>query len=195
MLKEVREQLIDSPKGRDPEKVLEKARPISSKKTQLRLSLSKEFDSRLSFKKSLLISLISFLGSKVLHMLFACIYHRYKHKHRETPLWCGLFCTRSAFVPGREEKIKRTVSLSTLADERKATSDIALNAAGHGMKRTASKISMVSSGSNNFSRFKQFQCHSYNTVQQEGGIYVHAPSPPSQAHVMTAKASPGQHPG
>ena len=91
MLKEVREHLIDSPKMRDPEKLLEIARPISSKMTQLRPSFSKEFDSHLSIKNSPLMSLISFLASMVLHMLFVCIYHRYKPKHRETPLWCGLF--------------------------------------------------------------------------------------------------------
>ena len=195
MLKEVREHLIDSPKMRDPEKLLEIARPISSQMIQLRPSLSKEFDSHLSIKNSLLMSLISFLGSMVLHMLFVCIYHRYKHEHRETPLWCGLLCPKSSLVPGREEKIKRTIFLSTLADERETTSDFALNAAGHGMERTASEISMGSSGSNPFSLVKQIQCPSYDTVQQECVIYVHAPSPPSQAHVMTAMAPPGEHAG
>ena len=195
LLKEVREHLIDSPKMRDPEKLLEIARPISSKMTQLRPSLSKEFDSHLSIKNSLLMSLISFLGSMVLHMVFVCIYHRYKHKHRETPLWCGLFCPKNSLVPGREEKIKRTISLSTLTDERETTSDIALNAAGHGMKRNASEISMISSGSNKFPAVKHIQCLSYDTVQQEGVIYVQAPSPPSQANVTTAMAPPGQHPG
>ena len=62
------------------------------------------------------MSLLSFLGSMVLYMFFVCMYHRYKHKHRETPLWCGLFCPKSSLVPGREDKIKRTYSLSTLTD-------------------------------------------------------------------------------
>ena len=185
MLKEVREHLIDSPKMRDPAKLLEIARSISSKMTQLRPSLSKEFDSHLSIKNSLLMSLISFLGSMVLHMLFLCIYHRYKHQHRETPLWCGLFCPKNSLVPGREEKIKRTISLSTLTDEKEATSDTALNAAGHGIKRTASEISIVSSGSHKFPAVKHIQCPSYDTLQQEGVIYVQAPS---QANVMTAMA-------
>ena len=61
-----------------PEKFLEIARPINSKMTQLRPSPSKEFDSLLSIKSSVLMSLISFLGSMVLHVLFVCIYHRYK---------------------------------------------------------------------------------------------------------------------
>ena len=115
MLKEVREHLIDSPKMRDPEKLLEIARPISSKMTQLRPSLSKEFDSHLSIKNSLLMSLISFLGSMVLHMLFLCIYHHYKHKHRETPLRCGLFCPKKSLVPGREEK-NQTYNFSVNVD-------------------------------------------------------------------------------
>ena len=131
----------------------------------------------------------------VLHMLFVCIYHRYKHKQRKKPLWCGLFCPRNSLVPGREEKIKRAISLSTLTDDREPTSDTALNAAGHGVKRTASEISMVSSGSNKFPAVKHIQCPSYDTVQQGSVIYVQAPSTPSQANVMTAMAPPGQHPG
>ena len=69
MLKEVREHLFDSPKMRDSEKLLEIARPISSKMTQLRPSLSEEFDSHLSTKNSLLMSLISVLGSMVRFIL------------------------------------------------------------------------------------------------------------------------------
>ena len=70
MLKKVQELLIDSPKMRDPEKLWKIARPVSSKMTQLRPSLSEEFDSHLSIKNSLLMSLISFLGSTVLLKLF-----------------------------------------------------------------------------------------------------------------------------
>ena len=191
ILKEVRENLLDSPKMRDPEKLLEIACPVSPKMTQLRPSLSEEFDSHLYIKNSLLMSLISFLGSLVLHMLFVCIYHRYKHKHRETPLWCGLFCPKISLVHGGDEKIKRIASLSTLADARETTSDTELNPTGHGMKRTASKISIVSSGSSKFPTVKPIQCPSYDTVEQEGVIYVQAPSQPSRTHVMTAMAPPG----
>ena len=42
MLKEVRETLLDSPKVRDPKKLLEIARPITTKMTQLRPSLSRD---------------------------------------------------------------------------------------------------------------------------------------------------------
>ena len=89
MLKQVRESLL--------EKRLEIARPISSKMTQLQPSLTKEFESHLSVKHSLLMSLISFLGSMSLHLLFVCIYHRYKHKHhRLTP-----FVVVRSFLPER----------------------------------------------------------------------------------------------
>ena len=111
MLKEIREILLDRPKMRDLDELLEIARRISLKMAQLRRSLSKEFDSHLSIKNSLFMSLISLSGSMVLHMRFVCIYHRYKHKHRVTLLWCGLFCAKNSLVPGREE-IKRTVSFS-----------------------------------------------------------------------------------
>ena len=50
---------------------------------------------------------------------------------------------------------------------------------------------MVSSGSNNFLAVKHIQSPSYDTVQQEGVIYVQAPSPPSQANIMTAMVQPG----
>ena len=164
MLKEVRENLPDSPKMGDPDQVLEIARPISLKISQLRPSLSKVFDSHWSIKNSLLMSLMSFLGSMVLHMFFVCIYHRFKHKHREPTLWCCLFCPKNSLVPGREENIKRTVSLSTLADARETTSDIELTTTGHGMKPTASEFSMVGSGSNKFRIANQIQCPSYDTV-------------------------------
>ena len=82
-----------------------------------------------------------------------------------------------------------------MTDERETSWDTALNAAGHGTKRTASEINMVSSGINKFPAVKNIQCPSYDTVQQEGVTYVQAPSPSSQAHVMTATAPPGQHPG
>ena len=58
---------------------------------------------------------MSFLGLMILQMLFVSIYP-YKRKHRETPSYCGLFAQKNSPVPGREEYIKRTASMSTLAD-------------------------------------------------------------------------------
>ena len=92
LLKEVRERLLESPKMSYPKKLLHIAHPITSKMTQLRPSLSKEFDSHLSVKHSLIKSLISMTGSLLLHVRVVWLYHRYKHRHPNTPLWCGLFC-------------------------------------------------------------------------------------------------------
>ena len=111
MLKEVRETLLDSPKMRDPKKLLEIARPITTKMTQLRPSLTKEFESHLSIKHSLLMSLISFVGSMVLHVIVVWIYHRYKHRNPSTPLWCGLFCpkrSQGAIDPAPEYESQMT---------------------------------------------------------------------------------------
>ena len=63
--------------------------------TQLRPSLSKEFESQLSIDLSLIMSLISFLGSMLLHVIVVWLYRRYKHRHPTIPLWCGLFCPRT----------------------------------------------------------------------------------------------------
>ena len=92
----MRETLLDSPKMRDPKKLLEIARPITTKMTQLRPSLSREFDSHLSIRHSLVMSLISFAGSMLLHVIVVWIYHRYKHRHNATPIWCRLFCPKKS---------------------------------------------------------------------------------------------------
>ena len=81
MLKEIRETLLDSPK-----KLLDTARPITTTMTQLRPSLSRQFDSRLPLRHSLVMSLISFAGSMLLRVIVVWIYHRYKHRNSVTPL-------------------------------------------------------------------------------------------------------------
>ena len=108
MLKEVRETLLDSPKMRDPKKLLEIARSITKKLTQLRPSLSREFDSHLSIRHSLVMSLISIAGSMLLHVIVVWIYHRYKHRHNATPLWCGLFCPKSSRTAVEPEQSSET---------------------------------------------------------------------------------------
>ena len=60
---------------RDPKKRLEKARPITTKLTQLRPSLSREVDSHNSIRHSLVMSLISFAGSMLFHVIVVWIYH------------------------------------------------------------------------------------------------------------------------
>ena len=154
MLKEVRETLLDSPKMRDPKKLLEIARPITAKMTQLRPSLSREFDSHLSIGHSLVMSLISFAGSMLLHVIVVWIYHRYKHRNNATPLRCGLLCpkkSRTAVEPEQSNEtqlsvvdtapreysqLARTISLS-----QQTLNKIATDAATETLKRTMSHAS------------------------------------------------------
>ena len=107
MLKEVGETLLDSPKMREPKKLLEIARPLGTKMTQLRPSLSREFDSHLSVRHCLVMSLISFAGSMLLHVIVVWIYHRYKHRNNATPL-CGLFCPKTSRTAVEPEQSKET---------------------------------------------------------------------------------------
>ena len=108
MLKEVLETLLDGPKMRDPKKLLEIARPITTKMRQLRPSLSKEFDSHLSIRHSLMMSLISFAGSMMLHVIVVGIYHRYKHRNNATPLWCDLFGPKKSRTAVETEQSNET---------------------------------------------------------------------------------------
>ena len=108
MIKEVRETLLDSPKMRERKKLLEIARPITTKMTQLRPSLSREFDSHLSIRNSLVMRLISFAGSMLLHVIVVLIYHRYKHRNNATPLWCGLFCLKNSRTAVEPEQSNET---------------------------------------------------------------------------------------
>ena len=108
----MRETRLDSPKMRDPKKLLEIARPITTKMTQLRPSLSREFDSHLSIRHSLVMSVISFAGSMLLHVVVVWIYHRYKHRNNATPIWCGLFCPKkSGTAVGPEQSNETQLSV------------------------------------------------------------------------------------
>ena len=44
----------------------------------------------------------------LVHVIVVWLYHRYKHRHPTTPLWCGLFCPRTP-------KQTRTISCSEAA--------------------------------------------------------------------------------
>ena len=154
MLKEVRETLLDSPKLRDPKNLLEIARPITTKMTQLRPTLSREFDSHLSIRHSLVMSLISFAGSMLLHVIFVWIYHRYKHCNNATPLWCGLFClkkSRTAVEPEQSNETQLPVVgtapreysqlARTISFSQQTLNKIATDAATETIKRTMSHAS------------------------------------------------------
>ena len=80
--------------------------------TQLHPSLSREFDSHLSIRHSLVMSLISFAGSMLLHVIVVWIYHRYKPRNNETPLCCGLFFrkkSRTAVEPEQSAETQLSV--------------------------------------------------------------------------------------
>ena len=122
--------------------------------TQLRPSLSKDFDSHLSIRHSLVMSFLTFAGSMFLHVIVVWIYHRYKHRNNETPLWCGLFCqkkSRTAVEPEQSNEtqlsvidtapreysqLARTISLSL-----QTLNKIATDAATETLKRTMSHAS------------------------------------------------------
>ena len=61
---------------RQSKKIVNIARPTASKMTQLRSSLSKEIETRLSIKLFLIMRLISFTGSMLLHVN-VWLYQRY----------------------------------------------------------------------------------------------------------------------
>ena len=121
---------------------------------QLRPSLSRDLDSHLSIRHSLVMSLISFAGSMLPHVIVVWIYHRYKHRHNATPLWCGLFCpkkSRTAVEPEQSHetqlsvvdtapheysRLARTISLS-----QQTLNKIATDAATETLKRTMSHTS------------------------------------------------------
>ena len=103
------------------------------------------------------MSLISFAGSMLLHVIVVWIYHRYKHRNNATPLWCGLFCpkkSRTAVEPEQSNgtqlsvvdtapreysqlaRLARTISLS-----QQTLNQIATDAATETLKRTMSHAS------------------------------------------------------
>ena len=195
MLKEVRENLLESPKLRDPEKLLDIARPITSKMTQLRPSLSKEFESHLSIKHSLLMSLISFIGSMILHILFVFIYHRYKHKHSHTPLWCGLFCPKNSLVPGREERIPRSASATTVSGEHTLAQEFVKHASRQALNRTASYRSLTAEAEQAFQSNKGTLLPPYAVSQDANDAYGTAHCPPDPRQARTATFTPAQTTG
>ena len=95
------------------------------------------------------MSLISFAGSMLLHVIVVWIYHRYKHRNNATPLWCRFFCpkkSRTAVEPEQSietqlsvvdtapceySQLARTISLS-----QQTLNKIATEAATETLKRT-----------------------------------------------------------
>ena len=86
VLHECHERYLESAKKRDPKKV------------------------------KLIMSLIQFTGSALLHVFVVWLYHRYKHPHPTTALRCGLFCpkkpkaTRRSSCPEGDPEISDALS-------------------------------------------------------------------------------------
>ena len=170
ILEEVCETLLDSPKMRDPNKLLDIARPITTKRTQLRPSLPTEIDSHLSTQRSLVMGLKSFAGSMLLHVINVWFYRKYKQHNIETSLWSGVFCQkkqRSAVdlaqanelelvevdnAPHEYSQLARTIYVS-----QKTLNKIATAAATETIKRTTSHDSAPQQADLSF-KFGKLMC-------------------------------------
>ena len=77
LLKEVRKELIESSRVRQVNQLVEIARPVASDMGLMKPALTREFNQYAPFKISFGLSLIVFLVSTILHLLFMYIYHRF----------------------------------------------------------------------------------------------------------------------
>ena len=85
LFKEVEKKLLQIPKVQNQEETRKIAKPLALNMRKLRPSLARVFDDRLTLKNSLIMSIISFIGSMVLHALFMWIYHKCK-KEKTDPM-------------------------------------------------------------------------------------------------------------
>ena len=84
VFKEVKKNLLEIPNAQNQEQMKKIAKPLALNMRKHRPSLARVFDDRLTFSNSLIMSIISFIGSMVLHALFMWIYHKNK-KERTDP--------------------------------------------------------------------------------------------------------------
>ena len=107
LLKEVRKELIKSSKVREVNQLVEIARPVASDMRLMKPALTREFNQYVPFKISFGLSLIVFLVSTVLHLLFMYIYHRFNlaaklfpsftdHKKQKIPAKTGPSSARTS---------------------------------------------------------------------------------------------------
>ena len=78
LFKELKKKLLEIPNVQNQEQMRKIAKPLALNMRKLRPSLVRVFDDRLTMKNSLMMSIISFIGSMVLHALFMWIYHKFK---------------------------------------------------------------------------------------------------------------------
>ena len=77
LLKAVRKKLISSPRFRQVNQLVEIARPFAQDMKLLKLSLTREVNQYVPFKVSFTLTVIVFIVSSVLHIVFLYIYHRF----------------------------------------------------------------------------------------------------------------------
>ena len=76
LLKQVREELVHSPRIREVNQLVEIARPPPSDMELLKPSLTREFSQYVPLKVSFTLIIIVFVVSTLLHLLFMYIYHK-----------------------------------------------------------------------------------------------------------------------
>ena len=82
LLKELKKKLLEIPNVQNQEQKRKIAKPLALNMRKLRPSLARVIDDRLILKNSLM-TIISFIGSMVLHALFLLIYHKCKREKIE----------------------------------------------------------------------------------------------------------------
>ena len=85
LLKQVRKKLVHSPRVREVNQLLDIARPLASDMKLLKPSLTREFNQYVPFKVSFTLTIVVFVVSTVLHLLFMYIYHKYHLADRLFP--------------------------------------------------------------------------------------------------------------
>ena len=85
LLKAVRKKLISSPRVRQVNQLVEIARPFAEDMKFLKPSLTGKFNQYVPFKVSFTLTVIVFIVSTVLHIVFLYIYHRFNLRYRIFP--------------------------------------------------------------------------------------------------------------
>ena len=85
LLKVVRKKLISSPRVRQVNQLVEIARPFAQDMKLSKPSLTREFNQYVPFKVSFTLTVIVFIVSTVLHLVFMYVYHRFNLKDRIFP--------------------------------------------------------------------------------------------------------------
>ena len=83
--KAVRKKLISSPRVRHLNQLVVIARPFAQDMNFLKPSLTREFNQYVPFKVSFTLTVIVFIVSTVLQLVFMYVYHRFNLENRRFP--------------------------------------------------------------------------------------------------------------